>query len=54
MKLKLSILLASFIPLCSCSNLTPEQNAELVKTGSYLLVKVVDRKLGPAPVEAAK
>ena len=48
------LLITLALALNACSNLTPEQNAELVKTGSYLLVKVVDRKLGPAPVEVSK
>ena len=49
---KLAIILAITPFLTCCQNLTPEQNDALVKTGSYLLVKVVDSKLGPPAAKA--
>lgn len=52
--MKRLLLLVIVLLSSGCSHLTPEQNDQLVRAGTTLLVKVVDAKLASQPVEVSK
>lgn len=43
--------IASLTAFTGCQNLTKEQTDALIRTGEYLVVKVVDSQLGPKSAE---